>query len=132
MIPNTPLVNSAIAFFIGTVFTLLITFIFSRKYFSKMTVFLFHKTLNDDIWHDVLDLKNGSNLKIYLKGKDYYIIGHHKNHEETGNDPWIAISGFALYDKETDNLYKEKDYYLGNQSIIYTVRFSDIEHIEIF
>lgn len=130
--PNNPIINSAIAFFIGTIFSIILSIVVSRKCFSKITVSLFHRTLNDDIWHDILDLENGSNLKIFPKDKDYYVIGHHKNHEELGADSWLAISGYALYNKETDMPYKNKEYYLGNLNIIYTIKFSDIEHIEIF
>ena len=106
------------------------------KYFKKLTVKLFHKTLNDDIWRDVLDLKHGSNLKVYLKDKDYYIIGHHKNHEENGNDSWLALSSFGKYDKETNANYKKEPNFTENnrenEFRIITVKFSDIEHIEIF
>lgn len=92
----------------------------------------FHKTPNDDIWRDVLDLEQGSNLKVYLKNQDYYIIGHHKNHEEKGNDSWLALSGFCKMDKHTNGNYESEPSFLGQDNIIITIRFSDIEHIEIF
>lgn len=108
------------------------TILSQRKWFKKITVKLFHKTLNNDIWRDIFDLENGSNLKVYLKDQDYYIIGHLKNHEEKGNDSWIALSAFAKFDKETNKNYKNEQSYLDKKDIIITVRFSDIEHIEIF
>ena len=93
---------------------------------------LFHKTVNDDIWRDVLDLEKGSNLKVYLKGKDYYIIGHHKNHEEKGGDSWLALSGFAKFDKESNIACKNEPSHIKDDSAIVTLRFSDIDYIEIF
>lgn len=131
-IPNTAIANSALAIIAGIIIVSLIAILSQQKQFRKITVKLFHKTLNDDIWRDVLDLEHGSNLKVYLKDKDYYIIGHHKNHEEKGNESWIALSGFAKFDKETNNNYKNEPSYLDKQNIIITLRFSDIEHIEIF
>lgn len=131
-IPNTPFINSALSIILGIVVVSIIAMLSQRKWFKKLTVKLFHKTLNDDIWHDVLDLENGSNLKVYLKDKDYYLIGHHKNHEEKGNDSWLALSGFAKFDKETNKNYKSEPSYINNEKIVITVRFSDIEHIEIF
>lgn len=131
-IPDSPIGNSAIAIILGICFSVLGTLVFSSKFFSRLVVCLFHKTQNDDIWHDVLDLKNGSNLKIYLRNKDYYVIGHHKNHEENGNDSWIAVSAFGKFDVETNQLLKNEPSYLDNPDVIFTVRLSDVEHIEIF
>lgn len=131
-IPDTAFINSALSIILGIIIVSIITILSERKWFKKITVKLFHKTLNNDIWRDVLDLENGSNLKVYLKDKDYYLIGHHKNHEEKGNDSWLALSGFAKFDKETNKNYKYEPNYINNEKIIITVRFSDIEHIEIF
>lgn len=131
-IPNTAIVNSGLSIIIGIVLVSVIVILSQRKWFRKITVKLFHKTLNNDIWRDVLDLEKGSNLKVYLKDKDYYVIGHHKNHEEKGNDSWIALSAFAKFDKETNQNYKNEPIYLDRKDVIITIRFSDIEHIEIF
>lgn len=131
-IPNTPIINSALSTILGIILVCILTVVSQRKWFKKLTVKLFHKTLNNDIWRDVLDLENGSNLKVYLKGQEYYIIGHHKNHEENGDDSWLALSAFAKINKETNLPYKKEPSYLDRSDIIITIRFSDIEHIEIF
>lgn len=131
-IPDEAIINSALAILLGTVLSIIFSLLFPSKLFSKITVFLFHKTPNEDIWRDVLDLKNGSNLKVYLKNEPYYVIGHHKNHEEKGNDSWLALTAFAKYDKKTNNPLHNEASFLGDESVIFTIRFSDIEHIEIF
>jgi len=95
-------------------------------------IFLFHKTPNEDIWRDILDFKNGSNLKIYLKNENYYVIGHHKNIEEKGEESWITLSGFAKFDKKTNENYMNEPSYINDESVIYMIRLIDIEHIEIF
>lgn len=131
-IPDTAIINSGLSIIIGILSVCIITILSQRKWFKKITIKLFHKTLNNDIWRDIFDLENGSNLKVYLKDQDYYIIGHLKNHEEKGNDSWIALSAFAKFDKETNKNYKNEPSYLDKKDVIITVRFSDIEHIEIF
>lgn len=131
-LPDTAIINSALSIIIGVISACLITILSQRKMFKKITVKLFHKTLNNDIWRDVLDLENGSNLKVYLKDQDYYIIGHHKNHEENGNDSWLALSAFAKLDKDTNEYYKNEPIYLDKSNITIIIRFSDVEHIEIF
>lgn len=132
VIPNTPIYNSCISVILVTMFAILFAIISSSKKFSDITVKLFNKTMNDDIWSDILDFKSGSNLKIYLKNEPYYIIGHHKNHEEKGNESWLAVSAFAKFDKNTNIYYNNEPSFENDENVIYTVRFSDIEHIEIF
>ena len=131
-LPDTPLINSLLCWVIGSIIVFIIAILFQRKLFKKLMVKLFHKTLNDDIWRDVLDLEKGSNLKIYLKGKDYYLIGHHKNHEEKGNDSWIALSAFAKFDVKTNKNYNNEPSYLNNKNIYIVVRFTDIDYVEVF
>ena len=128
LIPDNALVNSAIAIFMGTVLSICIALIVSRKWFSNVMVYWFHKTTNDDIWREVINWKDGSNLKIYLKDQEYYLIGHQKNMEEKGEESWIAISAFGKFDKKTNENYREEPSYLDDEN----VRLSDIEHMEIF
>lgn len=132
LMPDNALVNSAIAIFMGTVLSICIALIVSRKWFSNVMVYWFHKTTNDDIWREVINWKDGSNLKIYLKDQEYYLIGHQKNMEEKGEESWIAISAFGKFDKKTNENYREEPSYLDDENVIYTVRLSDIEHMEIF
>lgn len=130
--PNTAIFNSALSTLLGIVLTSIVSVTFNTKWFKKISVRLYHKTFNEDIWRDVLDLDNGSNLKVYLKNKDYYLIGHHKNHEEKGNDSWLALSAFAKFDVNTNQIYRNEPSYLERNDIYIVIRFSDIEHIEIF
>lgn len=132
LIPNMPISNSGIAIILGTIFAFIVSIIFTCNWFSNFMIFLFHKTPNEDIWRDVLDLKYGSNLKIYLKNENYYVIGHHKNLEEKGEESWITLSGFAKFDRKTNENYMNEPSYIDDESVIYMIRLADIEHIEIF
>lgn len=131
-LPNTAIVNSALSSIIGIVLSVVISIIYNNKRFKAITVKLFHKTPYNDIWRDIIDLDEGSNLKVYLKNKDYYFIGHHKNHEEKGDNSWLVLSAFAKFDVNTNQNYKNEPSYLDKNDIYVTIRFSDIEHIEIF
>lgn len=93
---------------------------------------LFQNTLNDNIWLDVFDWENGTNLKVYLKGQDYYIIGGLKNMDENGDDSWLVLNGFAKYDVNTNQNYKNEPSYIGEWDVKIAVRMADVEHIEIF
>lgn len=131
-LPNNAFINSIIALFIGIIFFTLFGTITKTTFIRKLTVFFYQRTINDNIWQDVFDYKNGSNLKIYIKDKDYYIIGHLKNHEINTEDSWFAISAFGKYNIEDNTKYNGEEPFLENHNIVYLVRLSDIEHIEVF
>ncbi len=113
--PNTAIINSAVSLIIGIFLVIVISIVLQGKRSKKIMIKLFHKTPYSDIWRDVIDLDNGSNLKVYPKDKNYYIIGKHKNHEENGNDSWLAMKGFVKHD-----------------TVIITIRFSDIDYLEVY
>lgn len=131
-IPNNAIINSSLSIILGVISSCIIVFISQTKKFKQFSIKLFHKTLNDDIWRDIFDLENGSNLKVYLKNTDYYLIGHLKNYEEKGNDSWLALSAFGKFDKTENILCKNEPQFLNDSNILIAIRFSDIESIQIF
>lgn len=90
---------------------------------------LFHKTPNNNIWRDVLDLRNGSNLKLYIREEDYYVMGHHRNIEEKGDDSWVVLTGFIKLNKSDDT---ELESHKGDNKSMIAIRLADVEYAEIF
>lgn len=131
-IPKGLYIDIGIVITVGIVLALLFSWIYTSKIFSRILVKIFNKTPNDSIWKDIIDLKKGTNLKIYIKDSEYYVIGHFDTIEENGDLSWIAISAFAKYDVETNEPYKEEPSFLNNTLCKYVVRLSDIKHIELF
>lgn len=130
--PKGLYIDIGIVIILGIALALLFSWIYTSKTFSRILVKIFNKTPNDSIWKDIIDLKKGTNLKIYIKDSEYYIIGHFYTIEENGDLSWIAISGFAKFDVETNEPYKEEPSFLNNTFCKYVVRLSDIKHIELF
>lgn len=121
--------KSGISIILGTLLALFVSWIFCAKWFSQVMVKLFHKTPNDNIWRDVLDLRNGSNLKLYIREEDYYVAGHHRNIEEKGDDSWIVLTGFVKLNK-SDNT--ELESHKGDNKSMIAIRLADVEYAEIF
>ena len=129
VIKNSVLGRSGISIILGTLLALLVSSIFCAKWFSKVMVTLFHKTPNDNIWRDVLDLTHGSNLKLYIRDANYYIIGHHRNIEEKGDDSWIVLTEFIKHSKDDNRVIETHD---GKEKDMIAIRLSDVEYAEIF
>ena len=121
--------KSGISIILGTLLALLISSVFCAKWFSGVMVALFHKTPNDNIWRDVLDLTNGSNLKLYIRDADYYIIGHHRNIDEKGDDSWVVLTEFIKHNKNDNRVIETHE---GKKDDMIAIRMSDVEYAEIF
>ncbi len=121
--------RSGISIILGTILALLISSIFCAKWFSEAMTKLFHKTPNDNIWRDILDLTHGSNLKLYIRDADYYVIGQHRNIEEKGDDSWIVLTGFIKYSKDDDKVIETHQ---GEEKDMIAIRMADVEYAEIF
>lgn len=111
---------------IGTLCAIIFSIISMQKWFSKICIKLFYKTFSRSIWDEVVDMKNGSNLCLYLRGKDYYLYGHFKFIEENIDDPFIVLSGTYKLDLESN---EEIDHLDGNKYSM--VKMSEIEYIEV-
>lgn len=125
-----PIVISGIAVLIAILLAFFLSIIFNSKCFKDFTLKYFHKTLYDDIWQDVFDFKNGTNLKVYIKDKEYYIMGHYRFSEEKGEESWMALSAHTYRNKETNEIIGLD--YSKNEKVLVTIRIYDIEHIEVF
>lgn len=78
----------------------------------------------------MIGLKRGTNLKIYIKDKDYYIVGHYKFNEEKGDESWMALSAYGKYSKEKNEPIGQC--YHDKENVIITIRMRDVEQIEVF
>lgn len=87
--PKGLYIDIGIVITVGIVLALLFSWIYTSKIFSRILVKIFNKTPNDSIWKDIIDLKKGTNLKIYIKDSEYYVIGHFDTIEENGDLSWM-------------------------------------------
>lgn len=123
---NSFVFNSFMGIVLGIVLGIISMYVVGTNTFRKFMLNISHNTLNDDIFCDVLDLNNGSNLRIYFTNKDYYLIGHYKYHDDKDHT-WLVLGAYikmSLNGKELLNC--END--LENQIM---VKFEDIDTIEL-
>jgi hypothetical protein len=119
---------SVISIILGVALSLLFSWVFGTKQFKNILVDTFNKSPHDDIWDNIIDFQNGSNIKVYLKDRDYYIIGHFKNVEEHGKDSWIAFKKHIILNRK-DNIVIEDN--SGRDAYI-AIKVEDIEYVEVF
>lgn len=128
---NNVLVTSFITTFLGLVLTFILGIICNSKIGNDIIVFFFGKNTYDNIWRDIIDYKQGSNLKIFLKNKNYYIIGHFNIIEEKEDESWLVLKGFAKYNvsnnKEIEDHLEDKP-----ENPCIAIRVKDIDYFEVY
>lgn len=67
-------------------------------------------------------------MKLHIRGASYYVIGHHRNIEEKGDDSWIVLTEFIKYSKDGNQVIETHE---GKEDMI-AIRMSDVEYAEIF
>lgn len=132
IVPNVPLINAFIEIIVGSIFVFIIIFVLKTNRMKKFLAKHLHKSPSSSIWEDIIDFKNGANLKIYLKDKDYYVVGHYKSQEEYCEASWLALNSFAKYDKITNEAMENEPSYLNDKNTYLVVRLCDIDYVEIF
>lgn len=84
-----------------------------------------HKSIHDDIWHDVVDYKNGTTLRVVCNDATYtgVLVGH----EEKGNESWFVLEDYIV--KEGDITYKSSDMQCSSRLAL---NLNDVKRVELF
>lgn len=118
------LITIGMAIFLGILFAKL----YLWKTFHKLIFKFFNKSPHDSIWRTLLDLKNGSNLIVFLKNSSHYIIGQYDCHEEK-DDGWFCLTCYARIDIKTGNFLCN---YTTDESCSIVFNIRDVESIQVF
>ena len=132
-IKNNLYLRSFIGITIGVSLSIIFSIFYHTKLFGKILKSISHKTQYESIWRDVINLKTGSNLKVYIKNENYYVYGSFKCIETKQVDPYISIDRYGKYDKITNELLEYEEFYFEDESYehIYVIKMSNVDHIEI-
>ncbi len=122
-------VRVAISIGLAVVTSIVFAKLFTSKKCRSLLVTMFQKSPYDSVWRNVLDYETGTNLKVYLKSRPYYIIGHFYSHEENGSDSWFCLNAFVKTDITTNEDLADYSEY---NNIFITFHLSEVESIEIF
>lgn len=123
-------IMSGISFIVLFIGALMLAWANTHKKFSELSAKFFRRTMHNSIWEDIVDFKNGTNLKVHLKNKDYCVVGHFSYVEESTKNPWLSISGYGIYTDDTNEPIEAR--YLNNEEMSMMVKMDDVDYIEIF
>lgn len=113
----------------GLLLALLFTSLKKVKIFNRLLYEVNNKSINDDIFDDVIDYDKRTMMKIYIKSSDVYYIGRFFFREENGINSWISLVEYYCVDKKTNN--KLFDPEAGGLCSSVVINLKEVERIEI-
>lgn len=98
----TPIENSSIlsiiSILIAVILSIVAIFICKSNIFAKILKAVNNKTINDDIFNDIIDYKKRTIMCIYLKNSDKFYCGTYCMREEKGLESWIVLVDYGVSD----------------------------------
>lgn len=84
-----------------------------------------NKSLHDNIWDDVIDYKNGTTVRAICNDVEY--VGYLEYHEEKGNDSWMVLRDYIIYEDEE---YRDAADFEYPSRI--AIKMGDIKRLELY
>ncbi|WP_419023407.1 hypothetical protein [Emergencia sp.] len=119
-----------LSFIISILMAVFFYLIYNSSPFSWILLHLLHRTINnDDIFKDILDFKNGTNLNIHLKNKDYYIIGSYDMYNIVQKPSWLSLTHYKIISNEKEINTHSSDFSSEKDKTI-MINLDEIDYIE--
>lgn len=113
----------------GVLSAICITFLKQTRFIKDIMVRFNNKSVNDDIFDDVIDYEKRTIMAVYLKNSDIFYSGKFGFREEKGNDSWICLFDYIVVDKENnEEVYNPEASNLKSSVVI---PLSNVERIEL-
>lgn len=113
----------------GFLLALFCTYLKKTTLFTKLLYSINNKSINDDIFDDIIDYDKKTMMKVYIKSSDIYYIGRFSFREENGINSWISLIEYYCVDKNTNKKIFDPEQGGLNSSVV--INLSNIERIEI-
>lgn len=113
----------------GLLLALFCTYFKRTKLFTKLLYNINNKSINDDIFDDIIDYDKKTMMKVYIKSSNIYYIGRFSFREENGINSWISLIDYLCVDKNTNE--KTFDPESDNLNSSVAINLNNIERIEI-
>ena len=107
-------------------FTSVILVIISESHIvNKLLLKINNKSIHDNIWHDIIDYRNGTSLRVVCDDAIYtgILVGH----EEKGIDSWFVLEDYIV--NEGNEFYSSEDMTIKSRIVL---NFKNIKRVELY
>lgn len=123
-----PWTEILVCILIGVFAAFVIYWLMNNKHLARLLNKTTRKSINSDIWRDIIDYDLGTILKVFLKNQPIIYIGKLMTHEEKGLDSWFVLKDYIC-------LYTDKDEEFDSSSCpqptVAAINLNEVERIEL-
>ncbi len=122
------------AFLISIIVSFLLAKFSNCDSMKKVMRSLENKSINDNIWRDVVDYENGTKILVSLIGSDYGYLGFFLEIEEKGPDSWFALTDWNKVKLNENDEVITSFKHTGDPAIKSSIvlRLSDVKSATLF
>lgn len=118
---------SIISVIIGALSAILITLLKKIKIFNNFLSRVNHKSINSDIFDDIIDYEKKTIMCIHLKNSDIFYMGTFCIREEKGLESWIVLVDYYELNKDNTILFNSNK---SSKNYSIAINERDIERVE--
>lgn len=112
---------------LGSIIGCILSWLYSWDIARNILTALFHIVPGNSVFRDAVDWEHGADLKIQMKGANYYLIGPLNTMGGTGEDQWISISNPEKWDLNNTCL----ETWSNDDHTYIVIPLSEIEYITV-
>lgn len=131
ILPNL-VVNEYIQVLVYVATGIIIAFVTTRLLKSKLLRKLLYntnnKSINNNVFDDIIDYEEPTMMSIYLKSSDVYYVGKYCYHEEKGLDSWIVLINYCCVNRSDNKIIYDPQKDSHRSTVM--INLNDIERIE--
>jgi hypothetical protein len=102
--------------------------IFNSKHLSSLLRKVTSKSINDDLWRDVIDVELGTIITLFLKNQSTAYKGKLASREEKGFDSWFLLEDYIRIDSN-GNIIFDSDTCLSPMRAM--IPLCEVERVEL-
>lgn len=113
----------------GVILPFVVHKIIRSSFIQKILYKTNNKSVNEDIFNDIIDYDLPTMMQVYIKNSDVYYIGKFSFREEKGLDSWIVLINYGAIKKNKNKLIYDPENFNLKSSVAINLR--DVERIEL-
>lgn len=115
--------------FSGLILAFICALIKRTKAIQRLLYMTANKSINTDIFDDVIDYDKPTMMAVYIKSSNIYYVGKFCAREENGLNSWLILIDYCSAYKDTDAIKYDPE--IDNRKTTVAINLKDIERMEL-
>ena len=112
------------------IIAVIVSILLELKKIDELLLNISHKSVHDNIWKNIIDLKRGTTLELTSHSQKY--IGKIALYEEKGNDSWFVLKDYIVVDEDGKIISDSDEFTKQEIESKLAINIKNIDMVELF